>query len=178
MLQARFSVTPNRYVAHLEPVAEQKRDEVDDRTFDDGQPVGHLVGQVVPAVVGPAPSKVQVKGPIRTVTVDDDVVTSGPTRIDNRKVYRSAVLHVLLHTRIEIGVVFVEKLEAVVSETIVCLHGLSHSESPRPRRGVDLMRGHAAGEDKRGSAGCIRLANWDAIRLPEIIRPGATVEIR
>lgn len=28
------------------------------------------------------------------------------------------------------------------------------------------------------SAGCIRLANWDAIRLPEIIRPGATVEIR
>lgn len=28
------------------------------------------------------------------------------------------------------------------------------------------------------SAGCIRLANWDAIRLPLIIRPGATVEIR
>lgn len=28
------------------------------------------------------------------------------------------------------------------------------------------------------SAGCIRLANWDAIRLPEIIRPGSTVEIR
>jgi lipoprotein-anchoring transpeptidase ErfK/SrfK len=28
------------------------------------------------------------------------------------------------------------------------------------------------------SAGCIRLANWDAIRLPRLIRPGATVEIR
>lgn len=28
------------------------------------------------------------------------------------------------------------------------------------------------------SAGCIRLANWDAIRLPTIVRPGATVEIR
>ncbi|MDP3849867.1 MAG: L,D-transpeptidase [Luteolibacter sp.] len=28
------------------------------------------------------------------------------------------------------------------------------------------------------SSGCIRLANWDAIRLPNIIRPGATVEIR
>ncbi len=28
------------------------------------------------------------------------------------------------------------------------------------------------------SAGCIRLANWDAIRLPQLIRPGATVEIR
>jgi len=28
------------------------------------------------------------------------------------------------------------------------------------------------------SAGCIRLANWDAIRLPLLIRPGATVEIR
>jgi len=28
------------------------------------------------------------------------------------------------------------------------------------------------------SAGCIRLANWDAIRLPNIIRPGATIEIR
>ncbi len=28
------------------------------------------------------------------------------------------------------------------------------------------------------SAGCIRLANWDAIRLPNIIRPGASVEIR
>lgn len=28
------------------------------------------------------------------------------------------------------------------------------------------------------SAGCIRLANWDAIRLPKLIRPGATVIIR
>lgn len=28
------------------------------------------------------------------------------------------------------------------------------------------------------SAGCIRLCNWDAIRLPTLIRPGATVEIR
>lgn len=28
------------------------------------------------------------------------------------------------------------------------------------------------------SAGCIRLCNWDAIRLPNFIRPGATVEIR
>ncbi len=28
------------------------------------------------------------------------------------------------------------------------------------------------------SAGCIRLANWDAMRLPDYIRPGASVEIR
>ena len=28
------------------------------------------------------------------------------------------------------------------------------------------------------SHGCIRLANWDAIRLPNLIRPGASVEIR
>ena len=28
------------------------------------------------------------------------------------------------------------------------------------------------------SSGCIRLANWDAIRLPDFIRPGASVEIR
>lgn len=28
------------------------------------------------------------------------------------------------------------------------------------------------------SAGCIRMANWDAIRLPDFVRPGATVEIR
>jgi len=28
------------------------------------------------------------------------------------------------------------------------------------------------------SAGCIRLSNWDAIRLPKLIRPGATVVIR
>lgn len=28
------------------------------------------------------------------------------------------------------------------------------------------------------SSGCIRLANWDAVRLPQLIRPGSTVEIR
>jgi len=28
------------------------------------------------------------------------------------------------------------------------------------------------------SAGCIRLCNWDAARLPKFIRPGATIEIR
>lgn len=28
------------------------------------------------------------------------------------------------------------------------------------------------------SAGCIRMANWDVVRLPDFIRPGATVEIR
>lgn len=28
------------------------------------------------------------------------------------------------------------------------------------------------------SAGCIRMANWDATRLPDLIRPGASVEIR
>ena len=28
------------------------------------------------------------------------------------------------------------------------------------------------------SAGCIRLCNWDAARLPNFIRPGATIEIR
>lgn len=28
------------------------------------------------------------------------------------------------------------------------------------------------------SAGCIRMANWDAVRLPDFVRPGATVEIR
>ena len=28
------------------------------------------------------------------------------------------------------------------------------------------------------SSGCIRLANWDAVRLPNLIRPGTTVEIR
>jgi lipoprotein-anchoring transpeptidase ErfK/SrfK len=28
------------------------------------------------------------------------------------------------------------------------------------------------------SHGCIRLANWDAIRIPTLLRPGATVEIR
>ncbi|GAA5478229.1 L,D-transpeptidase [Haloferula helveola] len=28
------------------------------------------------------------------------------------------------------------------------------------------------------SAGCIRMANWDATRLPDFVRPGASVEIR
>lgn len=28
------------------------------------------------------------------------------------------------------------------------------------------------------SAGCIRLANWDIVRIPQILRPGASVEIR
>ena len=28
------------------------------------------------------------------------------------------------------------------------------------------------------SAGCIRLANWDAIRLPNLVRPGATVTVK
>ena len=28
------------------------------------------------------------------------------------------------------------------------------------------------------SAGCVRFANWDAVRLPEIIRPGARLVIR
>ena len=31
---------------------------------------------------------------------------------------------------------------------------------------------------RSGSAGCIRFANWDAVRLPELIRPGARVVIR
>ena len=41
---------------------------------------------------------------------------------------------------------------------------------------------HGTGEPetigRARSHGCIRLANWDAIRLPTLIRPGATVEIR
>jgi lipoprotein-anchoring transpeptidase ErfK/SrfK len=28
------------------------------------------------------------------------------------------------------------------------------------------------------SAGCIRLSNWDAARFPELVRPGAAVELR
>ncbi|MCH7225418.1 L,D-transpeptidase [Haloferula sp. A504] len=28
------------------------------------------------------------------------------------------------------------------------------------------------------SAGCIRMANWDAMRMPDLVRPGASVEIR
>jgi lipoprotein-anchoring transpeptidase ErfK/SrfK len=35
---------------------------------------------------------------------------------------------------------------------------------------------HTIGRSR--SAGCIRTANWDAIRLPGLIRPGASVEIR
>lgn len=35
---------------------------------------------------------------------------------------------------------------------------------------------HTIGRSR--SAGCIRLANWDAVRLPSLVRPGATVEIR
>jgi len=35
---------------------------------------------------------------------------------------------------------------------------------------------HTIGRSR--SAGCIRLANWDAVRLPHFIRPGASVEIR
>ncbi|BCU77203.1 L,D-transpeptidase [Luteolibacter sp. LG18] len=41
---------------------------------------------------------------------------------------------------------------------------------------------HGTGEPetigRARSHGCIRLANWDAIRLPTVIRPGASVEIR
>ncbi|CAN5478260.1 L,D-transpeptidase [soil metagenome] len=42
------------------------------------------------------------------------------------------------------------------------------------------MHGTASPETigRARSAGCIRLANWDAIRLPTILRPGAQVEIR
>lgn len=43
------------------------------------------------------------------------------------------------------------------------------------------MHGTASPETigRARSAGCIRLANYrDAVRLPELIRPGATVEIR
>lgn len=47
------------------------------------------------------------------------------------------------------------------------------------RRGIGL---HGTSDPetigRARSAGCIRLANWDAIRLPELIRPGASVEIR
>ena len=42
------------------------------------------------------------------------------------------------------------------------LHGTSNPET------IGRARSH----------GCIRLANWDAIRLPNLIRPGTTVEIR
>jgi lipoprotein-anchoring transpeptidase ErfK/SrfK len=47
------------------------------------------------------------------------------------------------------------------------------------RRGIGL---HGTSDPetigRARSAGCIRLANWDAIRLPNLIRPGASVEIR
>jgi lipoprotein-anchoring transpeptidase ErfK/SrfK len=47
------------------------------------------------------------------------------------------------------------------------------------RRGIGL---HGTSDPetigRARSAGCIRLANWDAIRLPRLIRPGASVEIR
>jgi len=35
---------------------------------------------------------------------------------------------------------------------------------------------HSIGRSR--SAGCIRFANWDAIRLPTLLRPGAKVTIR
>lgn len=48
------------------------------------------------------------------------------------------------------------------SRSGIGLHGTDHPETIGRAR----------------SAGCIRLANWDAIRLPQLIRPGATIEIR
>lgn len=48
------------------------------------------------------------------------------------------------------------------SKTGVGLHGTSDPETIGRAR----------------SAGCIRLTNWDAIRLPLFVRPGATIEIR
>ena len=35
---------------------------------------------------------------------------------------------------------------------------------------------HTIGRSR--SAGCVRLANWDAVRLAQLVRPGATVEMR
>jgi lipoprotein-anchoring transpeptidase ErfK/SrfK len=49
-----------------------------------------------------------------------------------------------------------------LSKPGIGLHGTSNPET------IGRARSH----------GCIRLANWDAIRLPKLIRPGATVEIR
>lgn len=49
-----------------------------------------------------------------------------------------------------------------LSKPGIGLHGTSSPET------IGRARSH----------GCIRLANWDAIRLPKLIRPGATVEIR
>jgi lipoprotein-anchoring transpeptidase ErfK/SrfK len=49
-----------------------------------------------------------------------------------------------------------------LSKPGIGLHGTSDPET------IGRARSH----------GCIRLANWDAIRLPNLIRPGTTVEIR
>ncbi len=49
-----------------------------------------------------------------------------------------------------------------LSKPGIGLHGTSNPET------IGRARSH----------GCIRLANWDAIRLPTLIRPGTTVEIR
>jgi lipoprotein-anchoring transpeptidase ErfK/SrfK len=49
-----------------------------------------------------------------------------------------------------------------LSKPGIGMHGTSNPET------IGRARSH----------GCIRLANWDAVRLPNLIRPGATVEIR
>ncbi len=51
---------------------------------------------------------------------------------------------------------------------------------PGPNSPVGVICGTSDPETigRARSAGCIRLANWDAIRLPNLIRPGASVEIR
>lgn len=49
-----------------------------------------------------------------------------------------------------------------LSKPGIGLHGTSNPET------IGRARSH----------GCIRMANWDAIRLPTLIRPGTTVEIR
>lgn len=47
------------------------------------------------------------------------------------------------------------------------------------RRGIGIHGTSAPATIGRGlSAGCIRLANWDAVKLPTFIRPGATVIIK
>lgn len=51
---------------------------------------------------------------------------------------------------------------AGLSKPGIGLHGTANPET------IGRARSH----------GCIRLANWDAIRLPTLIRPGTTVEIR
>lgn len=47
------------------------------------------------------------------------------------------------------------------------------------RRGIGL-HGTASPETigRSQSAGCIRFANWDAVRLPDLLRPGARVVVR